>query len=179
MTGQLRVDLDFRPDTPVRLVGTIAGVPEIPSISSDLSQLRNQLTGLPLRELVDSAQQTFVSLRRLADHLDTEIDPLTASALHTMDAGTQTLQSTELAVRSVQADASTTLRDADLLLADAHHQLDGRGEELSSTLEGSRPQRAPGGDAPDDASAWWSRVRSSAATSKPHCAIWPPVPVLA
>jgi len=135
VTGQLRVDLDFRPDTPVQLVGTIVGVPEIPSIPSDLSQLRNQLAGLPLHELADTAQQTFMSLGRLANHLDTKIDSLTASALRTMDAGTQTLQSTELAVRNVQADASTTLRDADSLLADAHRQLDGRGEELSSTLK--------------------------------------------
>jgi paraquat-inducible protein B len=135
VTGQMRVDLDFRPDTPIQRVGTIAGVPEIPAISSDLSQLRNQLTGLPLHELADSAQQAFVSVRRLADHLDAEIDPLTERALRTMDVGTQTLQSAELAVRNVQADASTALREADLLFVDARRQLAGRGEELSRTLK--------------------------------------------
>ncbi|MBV8915632.1 MAG: MCE family protein, partial [Acetobacteraceae bacterium] len=68
VTGQLRVDLDFRPDTPIRMVGD-TGLPEIPAIPSELEQLRSKLTELPLRDLVDAAQRALNSVDRLATHL--------------------------------------------------------------------------------------------------------------
>jgi paraquat-inducible protein B len=134
VTGQLRVDLDFRPSTRATLSGAIQGVPEIPAVPSDLSQLRNQLAELPLHELAESAQQAFTSLTRLSDHVDTMLDPLAKSAQRTADAATQTLQTTDEAVHRLQADASTGLRDLDSLIVDAHRQLDARGGELSQTL---------------------------------------------
>ena len=134
VTGQLRVDLDFRPGTPTQLIGTVAGVPEIPTVSSDLSQLRNQLSGLPLRQLSDTAQQALASLRRLSDHLDTTLDPLANSTRRAADAATETLDMTQEAVHRLQAVASTTLHDLDSLVVAAHQQIDGRGRELSHTL---------------------------------------------
>jgi paraquat-inducible protein B len=135
VTGQLRVDLDFRPGTPARLVGTAAGgVPEIPAVPSELGQLRNQLAELRLRDLTDTAQQALAALGRLSDHLDATIDPLAKSAQRAADAATQTLQTTDAAVRQLQSDASSGLRDLDSLIVDAHRQLGARGGELSRTL---------------------------------------------
>ncbi|MGO8920881.1 MAG: MlaD family protein [Stellaceae bacterium] len=134
VTGQLRVDLEFLPGTPAQLVGAAPGVPEIPAVPSNLGQLVNQLTQLRLRELTDTAQQALASVGRVSDHLDATLDPLAQSAHRTLDAATQTLQTTDEAVRRVQADASTALRDLDALLVDAHRQLDARGGERSRTL---------------------------------------------
>ncbi len=134
VTGQLRVDLDVRPGTPAQLVGAAPGVPEIPALPSELGQLRNELTQLRLRELADTAQRAFASVGHLSDHLDATLDPLAQSAHRTLDAATQTLQTTNEAVRRVQADASTTLRDLDSLIVDAHGQLGARGGELSRAL---------------------------------------------
>ncbi|MGO9846298.1 MAG: MlaD family protein [Methylocella sp.] len=134
ITGQLRVDLEFRPDTPAKRVGTVADVPEIPAIPSDLSQLRNQLTGLPLRELADTAQRTLASLGRLSEHLDAAVGPLTARVNRTADAATHTLQTTDAAVRRLQAEASIALHDLDTALVDAHRQLDPQDGQLSRTL---------------------------------------------
>jgi len=134
VTSQLRVDLDFRPGTPARLVGVIPDIAEIPSVPSDLSQLRNQLSELPLRELAETAQRAFASLRRFSDHLDTVVDPLTQSALRTSNTATQTLQTADGAIRQLQAEASTALHDLDALLLAAHGQLGARGGELGRTL---------------------------------------------
>jgi paraquat-inducible protein B len=134
VTGQLRVDLDFRPGTPAKLVGAAPGVAEIPAVPSELGQLRNMLTGLRLTELTDAAQQALAAVSRLSDHLDATIDPLAKSVQHTADAATQTLQTTDEAVHRLQADASGALRDLDSLIVDAHGQLDARGGELSQTL---------------------------------------------
>lgn len=133
VTGQLRVDLDFHPDMRAQLVGG-TNVPEIPTIPFDLSQLRNQLTGLRLHELVEAATRTLASLDRLSDHVDAKLDPLAESIQRTADAATQTLQIANRAIQQVQADSSGALRDLDTLLVDARAQLDARSGEISRAV---------------------------------------------
>jgi paraquat-inducible protein B len=128
------VDLDFLPDTPARLVGTISDVPEIPAVSSELSQLWSELAKLPLRELADSAQKAFASVARLSDHLDTRLDPLIDSAQRTADTATHTLQTADAFVRQLQVEASTALHDLHDLLVDARSQVNARGGELGHTI---------------------------------------------
>jgi paraquat-inducible protein B len=134
ITGQLRVDLKFLPDTPAQLVGAAEGLPEIPSVPSDLGQLRNDLTGLQLRQLSESAQRALSAVARLSDHLDADLVPVTKDVHETLATATQTLQSTNEAIHRVQTDASTALHDLDLLLIDGRQQLASRGGELSRTL---------------------------------------------
>ena len=134
VTGQLRVDLDFRPGTPAQLIGRIKDVPEIPAVPSELSQLRNQLAQLPLRELADTARDAFTSVERLSDHLDAQLYPLLDSAQRTTDAAARTLRTTDETIRALQAEASTTLRNLDSLLIDANRQVNSRGDELGHTL---------------------------------------------
>lgn len=134
ITGQQRVDLLFRPSTSAQLVGATEGVPEIPAIPSDFGALRNQLTGLQLRELTDSAQRTLAAVGRLATHIDTALDPLIERVERTADAATHTLQTTDGAVRTLQADASVALHDLDSALVSVRQQVDARGGELGHTL---------------------------------------------
>lgn len=134
ITGQQRVDLLFRPGSPAHRVGDTHGVPEIPAIPSEFGELRTQLTGLQLRELTESAQRTLSAVGRLANHIDTVIDPLVERVGRTADAATHTLQTTDGAVRSLQAGASVALRDLDGALVSVHQQIDARGGELGHTL---------------------------------------------
>jgi paraquat-inducible protein B len=134
ITGQLRVDLDFQPETPARVAEPINGLPEIPAVRSELGELRNKLTNLPLRELVDAGQGALAAVDQLSRHVDAELNPLVSSTRGVLDAATQTLQTADSAIDRVQSDASTALRDLDLLLVDARNQLGSRGGELSRTL---------------------------------------------
>jgi paraquat-inducible protein B len=134
ITGQLRIDLDFQPGTPVELVGRDEGLPEIPTIQSDLGHFREEVTKLKLHELAETGQRALSAVERLSDHLDAEVGPLSISVHNTLDTATQTLKDIGEAVRRVQAEASTALHDADLLLVDAHRQVDNRGSELSRAL---------------------------------------------
>ncbi|MBV8093928.1 MAG: MCE family protein, partial [Acetobacteraceae bacterium] len=134
VTGQMRVDLDFVPGTPARLVGAIPGIPEIPSLPSDLEQLRNKITQLPLNELAATALRTLAGVERLAGHVDAALDPLTERADRTADAATQALKTAEEAVQHLQTDASATLRQFHDLALDARGQLQARGGELARTL---------------------------------------------
>jgi paraquat-inducible protein B len=132
VTGQLRVDLDFRPGTAAQLVGAVADLPEIPAVPSQLTQLQNQLAQVPV--LMESVQRALVSIERLSNHMDGELAPLAQSARQTADAATQTLQAANAAIHQTQAQASTTLRELNELLPAARAQIDARGDELGRAL---------------------------------------------
>ena len=134
VTGQLRVDLDFRPDTPIRIVGAETDLPEIPAIPSELEQLRSKLTELPLRDLVDSAQRALGAVDRLATHLDAQVGTVADAVDSAAGAATKTLTTADDALAQVRDATKTSLRNADALVADARRQLEGRGGELSRLL---------------------------------------------
>lgn len=54
ITGLLEVSLDFYPGTPVTLIGTKGGYPEIPTIPTRLEKLSRTLENLPIQQLVDN-----------------------------------------------------------------------------------------------------------------------------
>lgn len=66
VTGQLYVDLDFHPDTPVRLAGTDKELQEIPSIPSSQEEIENtigelvrEIRQLPLQETIRTINATL------------------------------------------------------------------------------------------------------------------------
>lgn len=60
VTGQLGVDLDFRPNTPLVLAGSPnPSIPEIPTVKSDFDVLKDQLGQLPFRQIADGAGRRY------------------------------------------------------------------------------------------------------------------------
>ncbi len=70
VTGQLMVNLDFYPNTPIRLVGLEKRYPEIPTVSSGLEQLTKRLEELPLKEIADRLNETLAGINRLVNSRD-------------------------------------------------------------------------------------------------------------
>jgi paraquat-inducible protein B len=134
VTGQLRVDLTFQPETPARLTRASANMPEIPTVPSELGQLLAQLGKLNLQELAQSAQGAFASLDRFLKHADSLLDPLAGNANDALVAARQTFHTGDDAIGRLKEEASTALRDLDALLVDVRHQVGPRGGELSRTL---------------------------------------------
>jgi paraquat-inducible protein B len=102
LTGQLLISLKFQPEKEAVFRGD-GSVPEIPTISSPLSEIQERLQGLPLQEIsakalavlesidrfvsseelaasVRNLNQALVSVRGLSDSLDAQVEPLAASA---------------------------------------------------------------------------------------------------
>jgi paraquat-inducible protein B len=135
VTGQLRIDLDFRPGTPAATVeADTGGLPQIPALPSDLERLRATLAEVPVQDLARTAQRVLHSVERLAGTLEAELGPLLGSARGGVDAATQTLGTTEQAVVRLQADVSHTLLELDRVVADARQQLGDRGVEVARAL---------------------------------------------
>lgn len=132
VTGQLAVDLDFRPGpVPPASVGAVL---EIPSITSDMQHLKDQLTELNLPALADKASHVLTALQRILDDLGDKTEPLARSVLlATADAHT-TLQAATSAIRTVQADAATTLAGVNGLSLAGSRELARAGARLDVVL---------------------------------------------
>ena len=70
VTGQLMVNIDFYPNTPIRLVGLEKRYPEVPTTPSGLEQLTRRLEELPLKEIGDRLSETLAGITRLVNSRD-------------------------------------------------------------------------------------------------------------
>jgi paraquat-inducible protein B len=127
VTGQLDVELDFLPGTPAKFSDASAGMPEIPTVPSDLEHLKNQLLQMNLPELAKNTRSALASAQRVLDRVAGKIDPLAASAQTTLDTATDVL-------RSVQADATRTLSSVTRLADETRHQVAVNGQALDPVV---------------------------------------------
>jgi paraquat-inducible protein B len=132
VTGQLAVDLDFHPDTPVNLVGEDFGVPELPTIKSGLASLKDQIEQLPIQELIENTVQLVDNLNDLVASDDLK------SSLASLSAG---LSDFENIMDAVNAETEPILKnvregteDADELLSDAREVLKRAERDVDVTL---------------------------------------------
>lgn len=121
VTGQMGVELDFRPDTPLTLLGGTRGkLPEIPTTQDKLDALIAQVQDLPVADLMakllrtlDTLDQTLLVTQRTLQSSGREINATAAQTRATLgtvsevlkDVRTQT-QTTLVSVQTL-AEAST------------------------------------------------------------------------
>jgi len=131
VTGQSEIDLDFDPASPVILHAGITGLPEIPTRESTIQRVKDQISQLPLRELVDNASATLQSLRSLSEKLDSTLPPLIESLKVTSDRSALTVQ-------HLEARLDVALNDVSKLTTTADHELGQRGAELHTLLASAK-----------------------------------------
>ena len=135
VTGQLMVEMDFLPDTPVRLTGIDIGYPELPTLPSQLDKLRETLSKIPVEEIVEKllsslghldeilgAPEVMDTLRNLKAatenanqmiiHLDRQIDPLSAGLQGTMGDARKLMQDLDGEVEPLSNKAQDALVSA-------------------------------------------------------------------
>jgi paraquat-inducible protein B len=122
LTGQLMVNLDFHPDSPIRLVGYEHRYPEIPTIPSGMQELTRKLEDLPIEQIANRLNDTLAGIDRLLNSgdLNASIGSLNqflrnADALIThldSEVGTigSDIRATTGAARSLLAQTEKTLR---------------------------------------------------------------------
>ena len=109
VTGELSVNLDFHRNLPAIQPATTGSVIEIPTIPSDLQNIKDQFRRLDLPALGEQTRQTLINLQR------------------TLDAATH-------AVGQIESDATRALRDVDHLALDGRAQLRRTGGEVDNLL---------------------------------------------
>lgn len=161
VTGQLGVDLDFRPNTPLVLVGSPnPSIPEIPTVKSEFDVLKDQLGQLPFRQIADDLKELMKSISVLTHSADgtlgvvgEELRTTAASARRTMDQATRTLATMDSTLGSVRGAAdkanatldtagpqlTRTLASAEAALARAEQTLTSADATLAQTAELTAP----------------------------------------
>ncbi len=125
--GETSVNLDYRPDTVARLAGRAQDAFEIPTVPSDLQDLKDQLLRLDLPKIGLKAEKVLADIQMVTEELGGRIGPL-AEGLQI------TLETTTGAVRRLQLDSSRTLGDVDLLAKESRRQIETNGNDLDHVL---------------------------------------------
>jgi paraquat-inducible protein B len=136
VTGQLVVDLDFRPNlaaTPAPLEAS-DGVLDIPAVGSEIQNLKDKVADLNLQALADKASRVMVAVQRILDVVNEKAEPLAQSVLLATEDARVTLQTATSAIRAVQVDATRTLGNIDQLSIAGREQLKNSGKQLDLVL---------------------------------------------
>lgn len=125
VTGQLWIGLGLYPDKPVRLVGMIKDVPEIPTIPPTLDELEKTIGELPVKQIVwkldnvitgidrlvnsPELQRTVVNLEkatgdfdRLVKRVDSHVEPFSSDVRRTLEEANKTLASAQGALAQAE-----------------------------------------------------------------------------
>ncbi len=122
VTGQLAIDLDFYPGTPITLAGLTKDYPEIPTIPSSMEKLARSIENLPLDDLAKGLQRAIAGIEQLVNAPETR-EILRDSA--------KLVKNADQKVATLSASLDDTLRDARKLV----QNVDGRVGPLSSTVQ--------------------------------------------
>ncbi len=138
VTGQLAVELDISPNSGAAFSGGRNPVPgnlvEIPSAQSPFERLRDQVTGLPLRDLAGDTQRTLHTVEHLADTLDRSLPPLIASLQVTADGLHDAGPIIKDSVETIRTEALRVIGHYDALSASLRTTVAARGPEVKQLL---------------------------------------------
>jgi len=122
VTGQLYVNLDMLPKTPVRLTGYESDIPELPAVTSSLEELTKTLQNIPLKELADKLISSAEGFEKL----------VTSPSLHnglakfdnTMSQLNKFLETANAELLPVINQLKETINDGQLAIRDARKTID-------------------------------------------------------
>jgi paraquat-inducible protein B len=134
VTGQSEIELDFRPGSAGVLHPAITSLTEIPTRQSTIQRVTEQLSQLPLRELVTNANATLESVRGLSETLSADLPPLVASVTAASDGASHTVEIVTQAISDFQSRLDATLGSISQLATNSDQQLDQRGADLHALL---------------------------------------------
>jgi phospholipid/cholesterol/gamma-HCH transport system substrate-binding protein len=126
--GDMSVNLDYRPGAPARLGGPAEDAFEIPTVPSDMQDLKEQLLKLNLPEIGQKTREVLTSVQHVTEELGARIGPL-ADGLQT------TLATATDAVHQLQLDSSRTVGDIDRLANESRRQIATNGDDLDDLLK--------------------------------------------
>jgi paraquat-inducible protein B len=159
ITGQLAIELEVRPDSPIVLRNLDKDYPEIPTIPSTIAQLFKELEKIDLGEINERLESILSGLDQLVnnpelkgsmvelhgllkdvrivvDNLNAKIGPLTDNLNGTLNDARNLLNTADGELKPLAENLNTTLEDFSKLARDADALLDpSLSYELETTLQ--------------------------------------------
>jgi paraquat-inducible protein B len=119
--------MDFYPGTPIVVVHLKGKTLELPTMPSDMQNLKDEIHDLNLRDLADKTRLTLVSMQQLLDEAGGRIGPLA-------DSLQSTLAVTRSTVVALQGNSARTLKNIDMLAVEGRGQIATNGRDLDQLL---------------------------------------------
>jgi paraquat-inducible protein B len=161
LTGLLMINLDFLPDTPVRLVGMNPNELEIPTIPTTLEELSQKIEKLPIEQIfnrlastlervekvisspevkggVKDLAQGMKEAKNLIKSINNEIKPLSASIQETMKETRTFIENVDRRVEPLASRIEGTLDATRRLVGEVHGEVGPMAADLRKTLEAAR-----------------------------------------
>jgi paraquat-inducible protein B len=130
VTGQVSVNFDFHPDTPIVLVGMDNSIPEVPTVPSEMQALKASITSvlekinkLPLEKIADEVSEVLQSANGTLKDVDAQVKPLGDSFKNTSDHADRLVLDIDAQVKPLADSFKATSDQADRLLSDADADL--------------------------------------------------------
>lgn len=159
VTGQLLIELEFHPDTPLKLVGLNKDYPEIPTIPSSFDLILDKLKDLNIDKIVNellsaigalekvlsspeipeilrSLKMTVDEARGLVKKLDSKVDPMVNGINETVKEFGTLARDVDGKIDPLASSVDATFKDARKLI----QNVDGRVEPLVSGIHKSLKQ---------------------------------------
>ncbi len=161
ITGQLIIELDYYPDTPVKLVGLNKEYHEIPTIPSTFQAIFDTLRKLPLEEtlkglisavkalekvlkspeipeIIHSANLALADARKLINDVDIRVAPLAESVDDTLAEYKKIATHVNAQVDPLMENANKTVKDARNLVGNLDKKLETLATKIAKGLEASQ-----------------------------------------
>lgn len=160
ITGQLIIELDYYPNTPVKLVGLNKEYPEIPTIPSTFQAIFDTLKNLPLKETLErlisavksfekilqspeipeilhSASLALTDARKLINDVDSRVAPLADTVDDTLLEYKKIATHVNDQVDPLMENANHTVKDARQLVKNMDKKLETLAVKIAKGLEAS------------------------------------------
>jgi paraquat-inducible protein B len=129
VTGQLMVELDFHPRTPIKLVGAIAEHREIPTVPTDLEKFFKRFEEAPIERILANLESTLAALQEVMS--SPELKGALKGLNETLSESRQLVQTLNQKAEPAAANLEETLAE----ITEFVRRLDARSASLSRELE--------------------------------------------
>ncbi|MGD8843610.1 MAG: MlaD family protein [Gammaproteobacteria bacterium] len=146
LTGQLFIQLDYFPDSPLRFVEA-GRLPEIPTVPTTLQELGGILKDFPLKKVLDDARKAVAALADVAaaDKIDAMIESV-ERAFSEADRLMQNLDARTRPLEPALTEARETLAEGRKALAQAGVTLAAAGQTFTQATDTMKPAQSLVGD---------------------------------
>lgn len=136
VTSELAVDLDFHPDKDIHYKTSPdqREWPEIPSLPSDMDEIRRKITEMPWEKSMKQANKTMKAVTHLAEHMDGLADRLGPGLEKTNETTRQTLEAVQQAIQTNNQQLKSTLASVQKLSDSANGQIAKHDQQLDKIL---------------------------------------------
>ncbi len=129
VTGQLYVNLDILPDTPIILTGYESDLPELPAIASSIEELTKTFQDIPIKELADKLIRSAEGFEQLVNSPSlhnalTKLDNTTSQLNKFLEGLNRELIPVVTLLKDTIKDGQTTIHDAQMTIEHMDKKID-------------------------------------------------------